>query len=755
MKKQLLWLISLLAVLAVVTACGSEPAPPEPPADVNEVAPVSEAPAEAAPAETPAQEAAPPAEEQPADAAQAAPADAAAQGQAAEAAPAEAPAQQAAPQPQAAEAGSGEVDSAAMAAAPPQPATPGKYGLIAGDINDGGFNQLAWEGMQRAAQELGIEVVYSQTQDGVDFSQNVNDVLRTGVDGVVALGFGLAPAVKAGSQANPTIPFLNIDFPSQTANDLGVLFSTDEPSFMAGYLAAGMSQTGVVCTFGGQQTPPVLSFMVGFENGVQYYNRQNGANVQLLGWATNADMPTGGEGRFIGNFSDEAMGRQVAEEFSNQGCDIFFPVAGSAGNGAAAVAQERGLKVIGVDADQTRTEPQYADVYLTSVLKKIDALVFEAIRMAETGEMEQNSQSSYRNNFIGTLANNGVGLAPFHGFDAQVPQQLKADLAEIESRLAVGSLPTGWPISKATGVVAAPQAAQAPAVAPQQAPQPEQAPLPAPMAAAPAAGSGALNLEALRNAQYEVEYISGGVAQLSNGQYSEPAAPGSAALATVELSDFIAFGDLTGDGVDDAAVILMSSGGGSGTFYDLVVMVANNGAPTQIASTFLGDRVQIQSLVIQNGQAAVNMITQGPGDSMANPTMPVSRRYELNLVEVEGEAEAAGVMEMAQPQGFAGTYTAEMRAASSPGRTVTLVLNSDNSVELSTDYQNGKPPIVETGTWQDNGDGTVTVMLTGRADGAMYNQPDVITFGLSGNELKAIAWDTNVYGSEGMTLTRQ
>lgn len=756
MKKQLILLISTLVMLAVVAACSPQPAQQEP-ADVNEVAPVSEAPAEKSePAEAPAEEAAQqpaesqPAAEQQAVAAEAAPAEAVVQGQAAEPAPAE----EAAPQPQAADAGAGEMDSAAMAAAPPQPAAPGKYGLISGDITDGGFNQLAWEGMQRAAQELGVEVVYSQTQDGVDYSQNVNDVLSQGVSGVVALGFQLAPAVKTSSEANPSIPFLNIDFPSQTANDLGVLFSTDEPSFMAGYLAAGMSQTGVVCTFGGQQLPPVLSFMVGFENGVQYYNKQNGTNVQLLGWRTNADMPTGGEGRFINSFADESLGRQVAEEFSNQGCDIIFPVAGAAGNGAAAVAQERGLKVIGVDADQTKTEPQYADVFLTSVLKKIDEVVFEAIRMSETGEMKQEGQASYRNNFIGTLANNGVGLAPFYNFDSQIPEQLKAGLADIEARLTQGSLPTGWPISKSTGFVSAPQAAEAPAaaVAPQQAPQTQPVPAPASKIGA----TGTLNLEALRNAEYRVDYVGNGVVQLNNGHYSEPAAPGSAALASVDLSDFAAFGDLTGDGIDDAAVILMSSGGGTGTFYDLVAMTDQGGVPTQIASTFLGDRVQIQSLVIQNGQVAVNMITQGPGDAMAMPTLQVNRVFELlpQFVEVEGEA-AGAAMDTEQPVGFTGTYVTEMPAASSPGRTITLVLNDDNSVDLSTDFQNGKPPIVETGTWQDNGDGTVTVMLTGRPDGTVYNQPDVVTFGLDGDQLIAIAWDANVYGSEGLTFIRQ
>jgi uncharacterized lipoprotein NlpE involved in copper resistance len=130
----------------------------------------------------------------------------------------------------------------------------------------------------------------------------------------------------------------------------------------------------------------------------------------------------------------------------------------------------------------------------------------------------------------------------------------------------------------------------------------------------------------------------------------------------------------------------------------------------------------------------------------------------MQLVEVDGSSGAVPPAPEPMPAtapGFEGTYTASLPAASGPGRIVTLTLNDDGTADMSTDYQNGKPPIVEVGTWQDNGDGTVTVALTGRIDGVQYGQPDVITFGLQAGELKAIAWDQNVYGSEGMTLTRQ
>jgi basic membrane protein A len=150
-----------------------------------------------------------------------------------------------------------------------------KYGLVTGDINDGGFNQLAWEGMQRAADELGVDVEHIQVDD--DSSNAVaaiDQFVAEGVSGIVTVGFGLSAAAREASEANPDIPFIGVDVPSLTDTDIGLLADVDAPSMMAGYLAAGMSQSGTVCTFGGHQTPPVLAFMVGFAQGVTYYNQQ-------------------------------------------------------------------------------------------------------------------------------------------------------------------------------------------------------------------------------------------------------------------------------------------------------------------------------------------------------------------------------------------------------------------------------------------------------------------------------------------------
>ncbi len=720
MKHRLIWLITGMAVLLLAAACGSDEArPAEQQNDIQEAAPVTEA--------TSGPEPAPAAELQ----LQAAPAEPSADTAQlpAESAPADVGLQGAAKLPPA-------------EAVPTAPTGLTKVGLVAGPIDDKGFNQLAWEGLQRAAAELGFEPLYSPAAENDDTTQNINDLLSQGANGIVTVGFGLAQATKAASEANPNIPFIGVDFPSQTASDLGLLFDVDEPSFMAGYLAAGITQTGVVCTYGGRQTPPVLAFMVGFENGVNYYNQQTGAGVQVLGWQTDPADQLGGSGVFANSFTDANLGRDIAADFANQGCDIIFPVAGAVGLGSAQVAQERGLKVIGIDADQTQTNPEYADVYLTSVLKKIDVVVDEAIKIISSGEPQANA--TFRNNFIGSLANDGVGLAPFHNFDSQVPQNLKDSLVDLESRLVSGEVFTGWPIGGSATLAAKAPPPPAPAAA-----APDQTL--AASEAAPATG-GSLTLDMLRNATYQSEWFPGGRVTLTDASYREQAAPGSASEIVVSMTDFAAFGDLTGDGVDDAAAVLVTTPGGSGAFVDLAMMVNANGLPLNVTTFPLGDRVQVKSVVIQNGEVIVDMISHGPSDPLCCPTVPVTKRFKLGVVEEDTVAPMDSAVE---PAGFVGMYTASMPSASSPGREVTLLINSDGSAQLSTDYLNGKPPIVEVGNWQDNSDGTMTVSLTGRPDGTTYNQPDVVTFGLQSNTLTAIAWDRNVYGSEGLTLTRQ
>lgn len=131
----------------------------------------------------------------------------------------------------------------------------------------------------------------------------------------------------------------------------------------------------------------------------------------------------------------------------------------------------------------------------------------------------------------------------------------------------------------------------------------------------------------LANATYPTQYTPSGSATLENGRFSEPAAPGSATEITVRMTRYVAYGELNGQPA--AAVVLVSDPGGSGTFYDLYAMVSQDGQPTAVASTMLGDRVDINSITIENNQIVVDMVQAGPDDPLCCPSQQVINSYEL------------------------------------------------------------------------------------------------------------------------------
>jgi hypothetical protein len=144
------------------------------------------------------------------------------------------------------------------------------------------------------------------------------------------------------------------------------------------------------------------------------------------------------------------------------------------------------------------------------------------------------------------------------------------------------------------------------------------------------AGKASLSRDALANAEYLSEFASSGKARLKDGVYREKAAPGSAIDIVIALADPYALGDLDGDGVEDAAVILIVESGGSGTFYYLCAVLNEDGTPLNEATLYLGDRIKIKDLSIRGGRIEIDMLVQGRGDPMAKPTREVHQAYELS-----------------------------------------------------------------------------------------------------------------------------
>jgi basic membrane protein A len=171
--------------------------------------------------------------------------------------------------------------------------------------------------------------------------------------------------------------------------------------------------------------------MDGLVRGVGYYNKQKGTSVKVLGWD-----PVKKEGLFTNNFSNLDDGRAFAKNLADEGADIVVPVAGPVGQGSAALASELGpdkLKIIGVDTDQYLTDPEHKGVFLTSILKRMDSTVVEAIKEAQDGTFKGGV-------IVGTLKSGGVGLAPFHDLDSAVPADLKGELDTITKGIIDGSI---------------------------------------------------------------------------------------------------------------------------------------------------------------------------------------------------------------------------------------------------------------------------------------------------------------------------
>jgi basic membrane protein A len=344
----------------------------------------------------------------------------------------------------------------APTAAPTEAETPTfRVGFVTdtGGIDDKSFNTTQWNGIQRAAKDFGIQATFIQSDEATQYEPNLTEFASQGYDLVIAAGFFLGADVAKVATLYPDVKFSIFDYaypdpflpdgnPGKDKcipNVMGQVFATDQAAFLAGYLAAGMTKTGKLGYFGGAKIPTVTIFGVGFQHGMEYYNKVHGTNVQLIGW----DNRTG-EGLFTGDFSDLTKGKEAAESLFDEGVDIFIPVGGLIGAPGFDVARERGGYGIWVDTDGYVSLPGVQDVILTSVLKNMDQSCYAVVEAALKGTFKGCT------NYIGTLSNGGVGIAPYHDLDSQVPAELKAEIEDLKAKIISGEI-------KDTGCLSYPQ----------------------------------------------------------------------------------------------------------------------------------------------------------------------------------------------------------------------------------------------------------------------------------------------------------
>lgn len=311
-----------------------------------------------------------------------------------------------------------------------------------GGFDDKSFNQSGYEGLKKAATDLGIQEKHVQSKADTDYGPNLRSMVQANCKLTVTVGFLLGDATKEIATANPKSHFAIIDYidPKFPDNVKPIVYDTAQAAFLAGYLAASQSKSGKVATFGGLNIPTVTIFMDGFADGVKYYNQKKSKSVQVLGWDKDKK-----DGTFVGDFKQVDKGKVLTQGFLDQGADVILPVAGPVGGGAAAAIKEANAKgasdkLIWVDSDGYLTAPEYKDVIMTSVQKTMTEAVETVIKEDKDGKFSKTP-------YVGTLANGGVALAPFHDFDSKIDAGTKSELDQLKKDIISGAVKVQSPSS--------------------------------------------------------------------------------------------------------------------------------------------------------------------------------------------------------------------------------------------------------------------------------------------------------------------
>ncbi|MBV6727753.1 BMP family ABC transporter substrate-binding protein [Nocardioides daeguensis] len=313
----------------------------------------------------------------------------------------------------------------------------------AGGFDDKSFNQLSYEGLKDAAKELGTDYKDVQSKTDQDYAPNLENLVGQGCDLIVTVGFALSAATIESAKANPEIEYVLIDDAADGGADgktfdgkadapniKPILYDTAQAAFLAGYAAADYTKTGTVGTYGGQPFPTVTIFMDGFKQGVDYYNQQKGKDVKLIGWEGND------KGVFTGGFDANEKATNTAKSILDKNADVILPVGGPIYQGALTAIEDSGKDValVGVDADFYETDPKTQALVLTSILKNMKTSTIEAVVAAGEGNFDPTP-------YVGTLENDGVGIAPFHNFESKVSPTLQSELDTVKAGIIDGTIP--------------------------------------------------------------------------------------------------------------------------------------------------------------------------------------------------------------------------------------------------------------------------------------------------------------------------
>lgn len=264
-----------------------------------------------------------------------------------------------------------------------------KVGIVTdvGGVNDGSFNQSAWEGLQRAADELGITANYLESATDADYIPNIETFIDEGYDMIICIGYQLADALKQEAEAYPDQKFAIVDDSSNAdlENVTCLMFEQAQASYLVGYVAGLATESNTIGFVLGMSTDTMNEFGYGYCAGALDAN----PDVKIL--QANAN-----------SFADTAAGKTAANNMIADGADVIFHAAGGTGLGVIDACKEAGIWAIGVDSDQSVIAPE---TILTSAMKRVDNAVYDEAKAVVEGTVEGGVKTY-------TLADAGVDIAP-------------------------------------------------------------------------------------------------------------------------------------------------------------------------------------------------------------------------------------------------------------------------------------------------------------------------------------------------------
>lgn len=306
-----------------------------------------------------------------------------------------------------------------------QAAEPLKVALVTdvGKIDDRTFNEFAYKGMIRAADEFGLQTAFIETMQPTDYDKNIEQFVSEGFNMIITVGFMLGDATKRMAEKYPNVHFIIVDYgyDPPIPNVMGLVFDEGQAGFMAGALAGMMTKSKVVGTVAGKEIPPVVRFRKGYDAGVKHVC----PDCKVLGV-------------YIDSFTDPARGKTAALSQMEEGADVIFGFGGLTGSAAILNAAQAGAWVIGVDQDEYMTtfkegRATGSNRVLSSAMKRIDVAVYDAVKASLGGEFKGGTH-------LVDAAGDGVGLAPFHDAEKAIPAKVKNTLNQLYQQLKSGEI---------------------------------------------------------------------------------------------------------------------------------------------------------------------------------------------------------------------------------------------------------------------------------------------------------------------------